>query len=104
MVPGLKSVREVEIVAKVGDEFKGLTDEEKKRFEVQLGNDYCRDCGFCLPCPEGLNIPAILRFHDLSAKYGLKIGLKSSIKDSQSGQITALSVENVSQDVRMDFP
>jgi predicted aldo/keto reductase-like oxidoreductase len=33
---------------------------------------YCRDCGLCLPCPEKINIPAILRFHTLSEIYDLK--------------------------------
>jgi len=72
VVPGLKSVGEVEAAVRVGEEFEGLTEEEKKRFDVQLGADYCRDCGFCLPCSEGLDIPAILRFYNLSTKYGLR--------------------------------
>jgi predicted aldo/keto reductase-like oxidoreductase len=72
VVPGFKSIEEVEIAAKVGEEFKGLTPEEKNLFKVNLGKYYCRDCGLCLPCPRKLNIPALLRFYDLAQIYNLK--------------------------------
>ena len=72
VVPGLKTIGEVEIAAKVGEEYKGLTREELKRFNVPLGESCCRDCGQCLPCPQNLNIAAILRFHTLYGAYGLK--------------------------------
>lgn len=32
----------------------------------------CRDCGLCLPCPQKVNVAAILRFHTLYEVYGLK--------------------------------
>ena len=70
-IPGVKSVAEVEVAAKTGAEFAGLTAEEEKRFTVQLG-DYCRDCGECLPCPEGVDVAAVLRFHSLAKAYGLR--------------------------------
>jgi predicted aldo/keto reductase-like oxidoreductase len=72
VVPGFKSIKEVEVAAKVGEEFKGLTPEEKSLFKVNLGKYYCRDCGLCLPCPRKLNIPAMLRFYDAYKLYDLK--------------------------------
>jgi predicted aldo/keto reductase-like oxidoreductase len=72
VVTGFKSVEEVEIVAKVGEKYRGLTSDEKDRFRVQFEEKYCRDCGLCLPCPQNLDIAAILRFHTLSTTYGLK--------------------------------
>ena len=68
---GLGSVEQVEFAAKVGEEFDGLTGEEKERFSVQRKKEYCRDCGLCLPCPQGLNISGILRIYDLAVAYGL---------------------------------
>jgi uncharacterized protein len=70
-IPGLKSVAEVEVAAKTGNEYAGLTAEENKRFTVQLG-DYCRDCGACLPCPESIDAAAVLRFSTLAEAYGLR--------------------------------
>lgn len=29
------------------------------RFREELGTRYCRDCGYCLPCPQGIDIPWI---------------------------------------------
>jgi predicted aldo/keto reductase-like oxidoreductase len=72
VVTGLKSIEEVETAAKAGEEYKGLTDDEEKGFRVQFDGKYCRDCGLCLPCPQNLDIAAMLRFHTLSVTYGLK--------------------------------
>ena len=30
----------------------------------------CTDCGYCMPCPYGINIPAIFRFYNNSVKSG----------------------------------
>lgn len=71
VIPGLRNLSEVDIAAKTGTNYVGLTAEEQKRFNFVLG-DYCRDCGLCMPCPQNINIPAILRFHNLLETYGLK--------------------------------
>ena len=68
----MRSIKEVEVAAKAGSEFKSLTKEEATRFQVELGSEWCRDCGLCNPCPQNLNIAAILRFHTLHETYGLK--------------------------------
>ena len=85
VVPGLRSIEEVETAAKVGEEYTGLTQDEKKRFGVRVGWNYCRDCGLCLPCPQNLDIAAILRFHTLSAFYGLKNWAKKLYKGLEVG-------------------
>ena len=69
---GLGSVKQVKFAAKIGEEFNGLTAEEKERFTVQRKTEYCRDCGFCLPCPQGLNISGILKIYDLATAYRLR--------------------------------
>ena len=84
VVPGLKSIEEVETAAKVGEDYRGLTADEKERFRVRLGK-YCRDCGLCLPCPQNLDIPAILRFHTLSVTYGLKNWAKKLYESLEVG-------------------
>lgn len=72
VVTGFKTVEEVEIAAKVGEEYRGLTRKEKSRFSIQFDEKQCRDCGLCLPCPQNLDIAAILRFYSLSTIYGLE--------------------------------
>ena len=72
VVTGFKSIEEVEIATQVGNEYKELTEAEKRHFNIQFDGKHCRDCGLCLPCPQNIDIAAILRFHTLSTTYGLK--------------------------------
>ncbi len=56
-----------------------LTDEEIKVFErlenhqnLALGTDLCSQCYECLPCPENINIPEVLRLRNLAVAYDMK--------------------------------
>src|SRR5699024_7624622 len=58
-IPGMDSVEQVvenaqttDGVSLTEDERQVLIDEGK-----ELGQKFCRRCGYCLPCPEGINIP-----------------------------------------------
>jgi predicted aldo/keto reductase-like oxidoreductase len=70
-IVGVRSQVEVETAAKAGIHYKGLTALEQKRFTFKQ-DTYCHDCACCLPCPEKINIPAILRFASFYTVYGLK--------------------------------
>jgi len=76
VVTGLKSIEEVEIAAQVGNEYEELTKAEKNPFSIRFDGKHCRDCGLCLPCPQNIDIAAILRFQTLSTTYGLKTWAK----------------------------
>lgn len=76
VIPGLKSVGEVETAAKAGEQYNGLIAEEQKRFSFNLGKNWCRDCGQCMPCPQNVNIAAVLRFYTLLEVYRLKCWAK----------------------------
>lgn len=52
-----------------------LNAEEKAEVEElreTLGTDFCRRCGYCLPCPEGINIPSVFLFEGYLTRYDLK--------------------------------
>ena len=78
VVPGLGSIEEVEAAAKVGEEFEELNKEEENLFRMDFGEPYCRNCGTldvcnrCQPCPEVLNIPAVLRFYECYRRWGMR--------------------------------
>ncbi len=62
----------------IADETFPLTSEEKnalKRLETELekalGTDKCSQCYECLPCPEGINIPEVLRLRNLAVAYDM---------------------------------
>ncbi|MCL2359529.1 aldo/keto reductase [Candidatus Bathycorpusculum sp.] len=71
VIAGLKSLTEVETAVNAGNQYSRLTPKTQRQFSFKLGN-YCRDCGLCMPCPYGINIPAVLRFQMLHDVYGLK--------------------------------
>ena len=62
---------------KVADRDGPLTPEESEvleRLEERysfLGNTYCSVCGDCLPCPEGINIPEMLRLRNLAKAFDM---------------------------------
>jgi len=74
MVPGLRSPREVEYAVAVAERFRMLTEREKEQYKFgQMPPEpFCRECGLCVPCPEGINIPAVLRFEKYADFYGLR--------------------------------
>ncbi|MEM6256286.1 MAG: aldo/keto reductase [Cyanobacteria bacterium P01_D01_bin.156] len=40
--------------------------------DVALGTEHCRQCYECLPCPEAINIPEVLRLRNLAVAYDMQ--------------------------------
>lgn len=60
---GMKSVDEVKQNIETVRSFKPLSDKELDDLLAEasmMGNQFCRQCGYCQPCPEGIKIPRIL--------------------------------------------
>lgn len=72
-IPGMGSAAEV--LSNTSEEvFLPLTDadlEECKQISKELGSEFCRRCGYCAPCPQGINIPQNLLLVNYLRKYGL---------------------------------
>ena len=47
-------------------------DKLEQQLETSLPTDLCRQCNLCLPCPENINIPEILRLRNLTVAYDLQ--------------------------------
>jgi predicted aldo/keto reductase-like oxidoreductase len=74
-IPGMTNLIELEENVKVGKNPRNLTHEEigvLMDWVGEIGKGFCRNCGYCLPCPEGIPIPDILRFEGYYERYGLK--------------------------------
>jgi predicted aldo/keto reductase-like oxidoreductase len=74
-IPGMMGMRELDENLQVGKHPRDLTmDELKKLMECvgKAGKGFCRNCGYCLPCPEEVPIPDIFRFEGYYERYGLK--------------------------------
>lgn len=72
-IPGMNTPGQVEqnvLAAKSGR----LTEKEKQELDkltAQIGKDFCRRCGYCLPCSIGIDIPGIMIFEGYIKRYGL---------------------------------
>jgi len=71
VIPGLRSIHEVEVAAITGEEYRCTTLKEQQHFAFNLGV-YCRDCGLCMSCPEQVNIAAVLRFYSFYETFRLQ--------------------------------
>lgn len=90
-IPGMGTIEEVNeniSAASIGNK---LTEEEKleaKKISDDLGSEFCRRCGYCGPCPQGIDIPNMFLLQGYKERYNLKkwaedrySALKSTAKD-----------------------
>lgn len=73
-IPGMDSVEQVKINSSVGENFEPLTEEETdciNKEVKELGNNFCRRCGYCKPCPEGIDIPLVFLCEGYVNRYNL---------------------------------
>lgn len=74
-IPGMTELHELNENLQVGRQPRKLTVEEIKAVMEcvgEAGKGFCRNCGYCLPCPEGVPIPDIFRFESYYDRYNLK--------------------------------
>ena len=72
-IPGMGNIEEVKQNC-LESNFETLTEEEIKecdQIRKELGTEFCRRCGYCAPCPQGINIPSNILFANYLRKYGL---------------------------------
>lgn len=75
---GAANPDELESILPVCDQDGPLSPEEMailqrldQQMERALGSDRCRQCYQCLPCPENITIPEVLRFRNLAIAYDM---------------------------------
>jgi predicted aldo/keto reductase-like oxidoreductase len=87
-IPGMDNIDQVRENAKVANNISPLTEEDNKKIEdirEELGNDFCRRCGYCAPCPQKIDIPSMFLFEGYVTRYNLK--------DWASGRYDTLAVK-----------
>ena len=73
-IPGMDDVRQVDENCAVAD---GLREPNEKELaaladeKALWGEKFCRRCGYCMPCPNGLNIPFLLLIEAYYNRYEL---------------------------------
>lgn len=74
-IPGMDEVAHVKQNLAAAENFTPLTIAEREVLESEaavIGQNFCRRCGYCLPCTVGINIPQSFIFHLQYHRYGLK--------------------------------
>ena len=75
LIPGMDSVKQVLENTAVGNHFVPLTKEERAVFEADakaLGKTFCRRCGYCAPCSQGIDIPMQFIVEGYYRRYDLE--------------------------------
>lgn len=74
-IPGMAEINEVEQNVSAADDNSPLTVEERlriSRISEELGKEFCRRCGYCAPCPQGIDIPSMFLFEGYKKRYDLE--------------------------------
>lgn len=74
-IPGMDSLDQVAENASFGNHFNALSKEEMAKADAiaaELGNQFCRRCGYCLPCAVGIDIPTQFLLEGYLTRYDLK--------------------------------
>ena len=64
VTPGIDNMSQLEEDVKAGDQSFALTTQDIKEIEDEAnkwGKEFCRQCGYCKPCTQDINIPAVLK-------------------------------------------
>lgn len=74
-IPGMDDIAQIEQNIGAAENFRPLTEEERETLRKEaevIGPNFCRRCGYCMPCAAGIDIPQVFIFHLQYASYGLK--------------------------------
>ncbi len=75
VIPGMDSMEQVTENTELAINRRSLTSEEEEilfKEADSLGSEFCRRCGYCLPCPEGIDIPTQFLMEGYYSRYNLK--------------------------------
>ncbi len=74
VIPGMYEPKEIiENDVAVNDEAPLSANEQKGivRIRAELGENFCRRCGYCAPCTVGIIIPSVFLFDGYYTRYGI---------------------------------
>jgi len=76
ILTGVKSPEEMEQNVSIAESYKPLSreeDQDLREFGDRLGQGYCYGCEYCLPCPQGIDIPGILQLLDYQERISWEL-------------------------------
>jgi len=70
--PGFESIEQIDEVLQLVEENAPLSESDKahiERYKKELGESFCRRCGYCQPCPEGVSIMLLMNLNNIIARF-----------------------------------
>lgn len=71
-IPGMQGLAELEEIAGLYENRRELGPAdlaEMERIRAELGARFCHRCGYCLPCPNGVDIPKVMLFTSQKRRF-----------------------------------
>jgi hypothetical protein len=68
--PGVKRIEEIEEIVAIVNGSWELTQEDRREMEKTrkgLGTKFCQYCGYCLPCPQQIDIPVLMNIQSIDS-------------------------------------
>ncbi len=72
VIPGISSLQELRTAVACGNQREILdmpTRDQLCQTAAFLGGVFCKGCGYCLPCPAGVDIPLLMQMHSRFRLY-----------------------------------
>ena len=76
--PGFETIEEVDEVITLADAQEGLSETdllEISRIRKNLGTVFCRRCGYCSPCPHGVQIISLMTMESVIKRFSVEQAL-----------------------------
>ncbi len=76
-VSGMNTLQQLRENVATASNFKPMDESDVARVEqildefASIGKNFCTACGYCMPCPNGVNIPHNFRLYNYAQVYGL---------------------------------
>ncbi|MCF8035110.1 MAG: aldo/keto reductase [Desulfarculaceae bacterium] len=71
-IPGIQAMSELDQIAALYADRKPLSDVDRadmERIRSELGSRFCHRCGYCMPCPNGIDIPIAMLFRSQVRRF-----------------------------------
>ena len=74
---GMNTLEQIEENVAIASAFTGMTDDDRAQMErilddfAAIGSKFCTGCGYCMDCPNGVDIPRNFRLYNTAKVYGL---------------------------------
>jgi len=105
--PGIEKIKEIEEIVDIVDGSWELTSWERREMErirEQVGTRFCRRCGYCQPCPQGINIPVVINIQSFWRRMPVERLITGWIAETMEGAKQCVQCGECEEKCPYDLP